>query len=198
VPCDDACVEGRVVRLSRRTAYQNPWITVWHDDVARPDGSPGIYGVVHFENLAAGVVALDEQDRTVLVGQHRYPLDESSWEIPEGGVPPTETPLEGIQRELREETGLEAAEWRELGRLVLSNSVTDERAVLFLATGLQHGEAAPEPTEAIEVRWVSFDEALAMTMDGRITDAMSVAAIQRVALERMTGGPAGPVGPAQR
>jgi 8-oxo-dGTP pyrophosphatase MutT (NUDIX family) len=111
-------------------------------------------------------------------------------------VPPTE-PLEG-QRELREETGLEAAEWRELGRLVLSNSVTDERAVLFLATGLQHGEAAPEPTEAIEVRWVSFDEALAMTMDGRITDAMSVAAIQRVALERMTGGPAGPVGPAQR
>jgi 8-oxo-dGTP pyrophosphatase MutT (NUDIX family) len=179
-------MEGRCFRSSRRVAYENAWITVWHDEVIRPDGSPGIYGVVHFENLAAGVVVLDEQDRTVLVGQHRYTLDELSWEIPEGGVPPTETPLEGIQRELREETGLEASEWREIGRLVLSNSVTDERAMVFLATGLRHGEATPEPTESIQIRWVPFDQAVTMTLDGRITDAMSVAAIQRVALERLS------------
>jgi 8-oxo-dGTP pyrophosphatase MutT (NUDIX family) len=178
-------MDGRFVRHSRRVAYENAWITVWHDEVSRPDGSPGIYGVVHFENLAAGVVALDEQDRIVLVGQHRYTLDDYSWEIPEGGVPAGETALAGAQRELREETGVEAATWHELARVDLSNSVSDERAVLFLATGLTHGDAEPDPTEALDLRWVPFDEALAMTIDGRITDVMSVAAIQRVALARL-------------
>ena len=179
-------MEGRFVRHSRRVAYENPWITIWHDEVSRPDGSPGIYGVVHFRNLAAGVVAFDDEDRIILVGQHRYTLDRGSWEIPEGGVPPDESPLEGIQRELREETGLEAADWRELGRLDLSNSVTDEVAVLFVARGLHHGVAAPEPTESLDQRWVAFDEAVDMVHDGRITDAMSVAAILRLALERAT------------
>jgi 8-oxo-dGDP phosphatase len=182
-------MDGRFVRNSRRVAYENPWITVWHDEVTRPDGSPGIYGVVHFENLAAGVVAFDDEDRIVLVGQHRYTLDRYSWEIPEGGVSPGETALAGIQRELREETGLEATDWREVGRLDLSNSVTDEQAVLFVAFGLRHGVASPEPTESIALRWVPFDEALAMTTDGRITDMMSVVAIQRLALERADGTP---------
>ncbi len=175
---------GRIVRRSRRLAYENPWITVWHDEVTRPDGSPGIYGVVHFDNLAAGVVAIDDDDRIVLVGQHRYTLDEDSWEIPEGGVSPSEGPLFGIQRELREETGLVASEWRELCRVDLSNSVTDERAVLFVATGLTSGVADPEPSEDLDIRWVPFDEALAMTLDGRIRDVLSVVALQRVALER--------------
>jgi 8-oxo-dGTP pyrophosphatase MutT (NUDIX family) len=171
-------------RRSRRVAYQNDWISVWHDEVDRPDGSRGIYGVVHFANLAAGVLVVDEDDRVLLVGQHRYTLDEYSWEIPEGGVPEGETALEGARRELLEETGVEAAEWRELGRIHLSNSVSDEFAVLFLATRLTHGIATPDPTEDLEVRWHPFDEALAMTFDGRITDAMSVVAIQRCALER--------------
>jgi 8-oxo-dGDP phosphatase len=177
-------MEGRFVRHSRRVAYENPWITVWHDEVSRPDGSPGIYGVVHFRNVAAGVVAFDEDDRIVLVGQHRYTLGRDSWEIPEGGVGEEETALAGMQRELREETGLEADEWHELCRLDLSDSVTDEQAVLFVARGLRQGQATPEPTESIALRWVPFDEALAMTMDGRITDGMSVAAILRVALDR--------------
>ncbi len=170
-------MEGRFVRHSRRVAYENAWITVWHDEVSRPDGSPGIYGVVHFGNLAAGVVARDYDNRIMLVGQHRYTLDRESWEIPEGGVPPDETALEGIQRELREETGLEASDWREIGRLALSNSVTDEEAVLFLATGLRQGEDSPEPTESIATRWVPFDEALAMVRDGRITDSKSVCSL---------------------
>jgi 8-oxo-dGTP pyrophosphatase MutT (NUDIX family) len=177
-------MERRFVRHSRRIAYENPWITVWHDEGTRPDGAPGIYGVVHFENLAGGVVAFDDDDRIVLVGQHRYTLGRDSWEIPEGGVGPGESALEGVQRELREETGLEAADWRELCRVDLSNSVTDEQAVLFVARELRHVEAAPEPTESIALRWVPFDEALEMTLDGRITDAMSVVAIQRLALDR--------------
>ena len=171
-------------RRTRRVAYQNPWITVWHDEVVRPDGNPGIYGVVHFASLAAGIVALDDEDRVLLVGQHRYTLDAYSWEIPEGGVPVGEDPLEGARRELREETGVVAAGWREIGRFHLSNSVSDEAGVLYLATGLTQESAAPEGTEELAVCWVAFDEALAMTLDGRITDAMAIMGIQRVALDR--------------
>lgn len=179
-------------RVTRHVAYANPWITVWHDDVLRPDGSPGVYGVVHFPGLAAGVVVLDEDDRLLLVGQHRYTLDAYSWEIPEGGVGPAEDPLEGARRELREEAGVEAADWRELARFHLSNSVTDEAGVIYVATGLSRVAAAPEATEALEVRWVPFDEALAMALDGRITDAIAVIGIQRLALERSRRRPVGP------
>lgn len=182
---------GPWTRRSRRTAYENAWITIWHDDVTRPDGEPGVYGVVHFANLAAGVLVLDASGRVLLVGQHRYALDEWSWEIPEGGVPAGETALEGARRELLEETGVEATEWRELARLHLSNSVSDEVAILFLATGLTHGIAAPEGTEALEVRWLPFEEVLAMTLDGRITDAMTVVAIERLALLRARADSAG-------
>jgi 8-oxo-dGTP pyrophosphatase MutT (NUDIX family) len=174
-------------RRARRVAYENPWITVWHDDVVRPDGGPGIYGVVHFASIAVGVVVLDEEDRTLLVGQHRYPLDAYSWEIPEGGVPMGEDALDGARRELREETGVVAAGWREIGRFHLSNSVTDEAGVLYLATGVAQHEAAPEATEELVVRWVPFNEALAMTLDGRITDAMTIMGLQRVAIDRLRG-----------
>lgn len=182
---------GPWTRHTRRVAYDNPWMVVYHDEVTRPDGGPGIYGVVHFRNVAAGVVVLDPADRILLVGQHRYTLDEYSWEIPEGGVPPDEDPLEGARRELREETGIEAAEWAELARYTLSNSITDERGFLYLATGLTEGDAAPDPTEALETRWLPFAEALAMTLDGRITDAMSIIGIQRVALARLASAAAG-------
>jgi 8-oxo-dGTP pyrophosphatase MutT (NUDIX family) len=171
-------------RRARRVAYENPWITVWHDDVTRPDGTPGVYGVVHFASLAVGIVAIDDADRVLLVGQHRYALDAYSWEIPEGGVPAEEDPLEGAGRELREETGVVATGWREIGRFHLSNSVTDEAGVLYLATDLRVGEAAPEATEDLAIRWVPFAEALAMTRDGRISDAIAIMGIQRVALER--------------
>jgi 8-oxo-dGTP pyrophosphatase MutT (NUDIX family) len=178
-------VTGPWTRRARSVAYENPWVTVWHDDVTRPDGQPGIYGVVHFRNAAVGIVALDEDDRLLLVGQHRYTLNAYSWEIPEGGVGPDENPVEGARRELREETGVEAAEWAELARYDLSNSVTDEGGVVFLATALTEGPADPEPTEDLAIRWVPFAEALAMTIDGRITDAISIIGIQRVALARL-------------
>ena len=178
---------GPWTRLTRRTAYENPWLEILHDDVLRPDGSPGIYGVVHLRHAAVGVVVLDEDDRVLLVGQYRYTLDEYSWEIPEGGVPFDEDLVEGARRELREETGYEAAEWRLLFRFALSNSVTDEVGAIFLATGLTAGEATPEPSEELALRWVTLDEALAMIDAGELTDLMSVASLTRVALERARG-----------
>jgi 8-oxo-dGTP pyrophosphatase MutT (NUDIX family) len=173
-------------RRTRRIAYENPWITIWHDEVDRPDGSPGIYGTVHFANVAVGVVVLDDDDRVLLVGQHRYPLDRYSWEIPEGGVPSSETPEAGARRELLEETGVTADEWRELVRFHLSNSVTDESGVVFAARAVSHGTATPDPTEDLAIRWVAFDDALAMIERGDITDAITILGLHRLALERRT------------
>lgn len=179
---------GPWIRRGRWVAYENAWLTVWHDEVLRPDGAPGIYGVVHFANQAAGVLVLDDVDRVLLVGQHRYTLDAYSWEIPEGGVPAAETPLAGAMRELLEETGVVASDWRELARVHLSNSVSDEVAFLFIATGLTHGSADPEGSEALAVRWLPFEEVLAMTLAGDITDAMTVIAIERLAVQRARSG----------
>lgn len=171
-------------RRSRRSVYRNAWLELFHDEVDRPDGSPGVYGVVHFAARAVGVVALTPADEVVLVGQHRYTLDAWSWEIPEGGADPGETPLDAARRELREETGYEAATWREVFAFATSNSVTDETGVAFLATGLRPGVASPDPTEALEVRLVPLGEALAMIDRGEITDLISVAALLRIGLER--------------
>ncbi len=173
------------LRRSRRLVYENRWIQVNEDQVRRPDGEPGIYGVVHFRNRAIGVVAIDERDWVCLVGQYRYPLDRYSWEIPEGGGPLEEAPLEAARRELQEETGLTAGRWQEILRADLSNSVTDEQAICFLATDLHAGSAAPEGTEQLQLRWVSFAEALRMVQEGEITDALSVVGLQRVALMRL-------------
>ncbi len=164
-------------RRSRETAYANPWIEVYHDEVDRPDGSPGIYGVVHFRSAAVGVVAVAEDGRLLLVGQHRYAIDEYSWEIPEGGVPEGESLVEGAQRELREETGFDATDWRQLCRLAVSNSVTDERGAIFVATGLREGTAAPDATEELALRWATLDEVLAEIAAGDIHDLLTIAGV---------------------
>jgi 8-oxo-dGTP pyrophosphatase MutT (NUDIX family) len=128
---------------------------------------------------------IDDQDRVALVGQHRYTFDAVSWEIPEGGSPHAEDSLEGARRELLEETGLTARSWREIGRYQLSNSISDEAAVVYVATDLEHGMAQPDGTEQLDFRWLPFDEVVAMVDSGVITDALSVLPLQVLALERL-------------
>lgn len=174
------------VRRTRSTPYHNPWIDVHHDEVTRPDGSPGIYGVVHFRSRAVGAVVLDEHDRVLLVGQYRYTLDRYSWEIVEGGSPLDEDPLAGIKRELAEETGYSARSWRELIRFTLSNSVTDEEGIIFVASQLRAGDDSPDASEDLQIQWVPFAGSLAMIESGQIHDVMSQAALLALARERAT------------
>ncbi len=167
---------------SSRLVYDNPWIAVTENDVVKPDGNPGIYGVVHYKNKAIGVLPIDSEGNIFLVGQFRYALDRYSWEIPEGGCPEGEDPFEAAQRELREETGLVAMKWEELVRSHLSNSVSDEEAILYLATELEQKQANPEETEVLDYKHVPFTEALAMVRRGEIMDSVSVIAIMHYAL----------------
>ncbi len=157
--------------------YDNPWIHVTHREVINPSGGNGIYGVVHFKNVAIGIVPLDEDGNTWLVGQYRYPLERYSWEIPEGGGPLARPTLESAQRELLEETGLTANRWTPLLEMHLSNSVTDEYGVVYIAQELTAGEAQPEEYEQLILRKLPFSEALDMVMEGKITDSLSVAAL---------------------
>jgi 8-oxo-dGTP pyrophosphatase MutT (NUDIX family) len=173
--------------LSTRLVYENAWIRVDENQVLRPDGKPGIYGVVHYKNLAIGIVPVDSEGYLHLVGQYRYPLDRYSWEIPEGGCPEGEDALNAAQRELLEETGLQAGHWLLAGESHLSNSVSDERAVWFLATGLTQGRPMPDGTEVLQQKRVSLDEALRMIDTHEITDALSIIALLEYARRKQSG-----------
>jgi len=165
------------VRGEGREVYDNPWIRVTEFAATAPTGRPAQYGLVSFKNQAVAVLPLFDDGTTVLVGQHRLPAGDYSWEIPEGGSRVGGDPLEGAKRELAEETGLQAAEWHEVMRAQLSNSVTDEEMYGYLALGLSRARAGQEmdDTEALETVRVPFREALEAAMAGHIKDMLTVA-----------------------
>ncbi len=167
---------------SQKEIYTNTWIALTEFDVVNPSGKKGIYGKVHFKNIAVGVIVLDDNQNTYLVGQYRFPLEAYSWEIPEGGAALGTDPMEEAKRELKEETGLVADEWELLLKMHLSNSVSDEMALIYLARGLSQHEAAPEETEKLAVKKLPFDDVWKMVDNGLITDSMSVAAILKLKL----------------
>jgi 8-oxo-dGTP pyrophosphatase MutT (NUDIX family) len=187
-PADDAHAPDHSnpwTTVSSRSIYDNPWIRVREDQVVRPDGLPGIYGVVEFKNRAVGVLPVDIDGRIWLVGQYRYPLQAYSWEIPEGGCSQSETPEATAYRELREETGLIAGRLEPVAKAHLSNSVSDELGYLFRATELKQGPDDPEGSERITVRRFDWDEAWGMLRRGEITDSLSVIALLYEAVRRL-------------
>lgn len=166
--------------LSSKPIYNNPWISVREEQVINPSGGEGIYGVVSMKNMAIGIVPIDADGFTYLVGQYRYTLNEYTWEIPEGGCPLGTDPLDTAKRELKEETGFSATKWTTLSKIHTSNSVTDEAGYLYMAEELTIGESMPEETEQISVRKVHLKEAIDMVMRSEITDSMSSVALLMV------------------
>jgi 8-oxo-dGDP phosphatase len=167
--------------LSSAAVYENPWIKVREDKIINPSGNPGIYGVVSFKNIALGIIPLDADNNTWLVGQYRYSLNEWSWEIPMGGGPMERDVLESAQRELKEETGYTAARWTNIMRIHTSNSVTDEEGFVYLAEELTPGELEPEETEQLVLKKLPLAEAIAWVMEEKITDSISIAGLLKVA-----------------
>ncbi len=168
-------------KLNSRTVFENDWMVVREDHVINPRGGENQYGYVHFKNCAVAIIALDPDDNVWLVGQQRYTLDAWSWELPMGGAPAGEAPLDAARRELKEETGLCAERWSEIMRLHTSNSITDELGIVYLAKQLTQGEPEFDETEDLEIRKLPLSDALAMVNAGEITDAISVAGLLRIA-----------------
>lgn len=168
--------------LESQKIYDNNWISLTEHQVINPAGGKGIYGEVHFKNTAIGIIPLDTDYNTWLVGQYRFPIKAYSWEIPEGGGLLGIHPEEGARRELAEETGLSAGRLTEIQRMHLSNSVSDELAIIYVAQDLQMGMASPEETEELVIRKLPFEEAFQLVLDGTITDSMSVAGILKTKL----------------
>jgi len=166
--------------ISQRISFKNPYFSVSEHDVLTPAGDPGYYGVIHFVRHAVGAIPIDAEGNTWLVGQYRYPHDTYEWEIPEGGADPGETTLECAQRELREETGIIAADWQLLLEMQVSNSVTDEISTTYIARVLSFTEAQPEATEQLTIRKLPIDEAIELALAGGIRDSISVASLLKI------------------
>ncbi len=167
--------------ISSKKVYDNPWIEVQEDQIINPSGNPGIYGKVSFKNIAVAIIPLDREGNTWIVGQHRYTLDEYSWELPMGGVPFNEDPLIGAKRELLEETGITANDWKLLLKMHTSNSVTDELAYTYIAEDLALGKPQFDETEDIQVKKVALVELIDLVMEGKITDGLSVGSVLKLA-----------------
>ncbi len=165
---------------SKTTVYENKWIKVCHEDVITPTGTDGIYGTVHFKNLAIGIIPLDENNNTWLVGQFRYALGAYSWEIPEGGGVLADNPLDAAKRELQEEVGLEAEQWDKLTEFNTSNSVTDEKAIIYLARNLKSVQIKWDETELLEIKKIHIDEVMKMIHNGEIRDSLTIIGMYRL------------------
>jgi 8-oxo-dGTP pyrophosphatase MutT (NUDIX family) len=168
--------------LREEIRYENDWIRIEHHDVIKPNGEAGIYGKVHFKNTAIAVLPIDQEGNTYLVGQYRYTINAYSWELPEGGCL-HELPLDAAKRELKEETGLIAEKWTFLGEQYLSNSVTDEKSMMYLAENLSMKESEPESTEILQIKKIPVQEAIQMALNGEIKDVLSAATLMTYALK---------------
>jgi len=163
-----------------KNIYDNPWFSVAEDEVINPGGGISHYGKINFNNIAIGIIPIDENNNTWLVGQYRYVPDCYSWEIPMGGGAMDKPTLDSAKRELKEETGLSAKHWTELMRCHTSNSVTDERGIVYIAKDLTEGETEFEETEDLRILKLPVEDAIAHALNGEITDVISVASLLKL------------------
>lgn len=170
------------ISVKQEIKYDNPWIRITEHQTINAAGGDGIYGVVHYKNLAIGIIPLDEDYNTWLVGQYRFPLEAYSWEICEGGGLHDHDVLDSAKRELKEELGLVAEEWTEILHMHLSNSVSDERGIVFIAKGIQYVESDPEEGEILQVKKVPFQSVFEQVMAGELTDSLTVAGVLKTKL----------------
>ncbi|MFT6845476.1 MAG: 8-oxo-dGTP pyrophosphatase MutT (NUDIX family) [Flavobacteriales bacterium] len=166
--------------VTTQEGYDNPWIKLTHHDVINPGGNKGEYTTIHFKNLAVGVIPLDQELNTYLVGQYRFPLQQYSWEIPEGGGKFDEEPIETAKRELHEETGINAEDWLLIQEFDISNSISDEKACLFLARDLSFEEAHPDDDEELALKKVPFKQVYQWVLEGKIRDGLTVVAVLKI------------------
>lgn len=161
-------------KLNEKVVYDNNWITVKHAEIITPKNTPGIYGTVHFKNYAIGIIPIDTEGYTYLVGQYRYALNSYSWEIPEGGGPLHENIVLSAQRELQEEVGFLAKKWTKIAELNTSNSITDELGIIFVAQELQKTNTQHEDTEELQIKKIHISEAIDWAINGKIKDAIAL------------------------
>lgn len=173
--------------LTSEKIYDSPWIGLTKHDVLNPNGNPGTYSVVHFKNLAIGILPLDNDYNTWIVGQYRYPINQYSWEIPEGGGDHNVPPLDSAKRELHEETGITANKWTKIQEVHMSNSASDEFGILYIAQDLSFGESEPEDDEQLVVRKLHFNELYQMVESGEITDSLTVITVLKAKLLMLEG-----------
>jgi 8-oxo-dGTP pyrophosphatase MutT (NUDIX family) len=163
--------------LNSEVKYENPWIKITESKTIDAAGGDGIYGVVHYKNIAIGIIPLDEDYNTWLVGQYRYPLNQYSWEICEGGGLHSNNILDSAKRELHEELGIKANSWEKIMDMHLSNSVSDEKGVIYIAKDLSFFDSEPEDCEVLQAKKIPLNTVYEMVMSGKITDSLTVAGI---------------------
>lgn len=173
--------------LRSEKVHESPWIAVTKHDVLTPNNTEGTYSTVHFKNLAIGILPLDKDHNTWIVGQWRYPIQQYSWEIPEGGGKLNVEPLDSAKRELLEETGITANKWTKIQEMYLSNSVSDEYCIIYIAQDLNFGESHPDDEEELQTRKISFNELYKMVEAGEITDSLTVMAVLKTKILIMEG-----------
>jgi len=173
---------GKWQQLSSKVVFENPFYAAYQDEVLRPDGSKGIYNVIE-DHGASFIVAIDDNNEVMLIGVHRYPNNNYSVEVPAGGIG-DEDPLMAAKRELQEETGLIASQWKHIGTTFPAKSMLRGKNYIFLATGLsESGENSQEEEGVTDIFNVPFSEALDMIKSGKITDGQTITSLMLAALE---------------
>jgi ADP-ribose pyrophosphatase len=170
-------------KLTSEVVYKNKWYEVRRDEVVRPDGQRGEYNVMDGPD-GAFIAALDDDHNIYMIRKYRYPTDMMSLEVPAGGIDPNEEPLAAAQRELQEEAGLAAKNWKLLGKFQAENAYTSNFGYLFAATGISMTDENEQLVEGIiNTEKISLSQAFQMIQTGEITDCQTISCLMMLALE---------------